>query len=351
MSGGPVSHPLRTVAVCGPTASGKSALSIPLARDLNGEVINVDSVQVYRGLDIGSAKLTPEEQSGVPHHLLDVFSPDQPAHVGQFRMLALGAVRDISARGHMPVLVGGSGMYFTVLLHGLADLPSTPEDVRRAVSALTPEEMYRELEAADPETAARLNRNDLQRISRALEVVRVTGKKPSDLVAAHNFALAELVSLVLVICRPRSELYARIDARSKLMVEQGLVAETAQLRERYGDVPPLETLGYKQARELLAGRLAEGDLVKEIALHTRRFAKRQMTYWRNEPGKRGWLVRPQENEPGEEVSGFDTFPERAQKRMKSFRAFSFSYEELLKAVQERLAQPLDRTEVWYVSPQ
>ena len=343
-------EPLKTVAVCGPTASGKSALSIELAKALDGEVVNVDSVQVYRGLDIGSAKLSEAEQEGVPHHLLDVFEPNEPANVAQFRELALAAVRDISARGKLPLLVGGSGMYFTILLHGLAEVPPTPAQVRAAVASLAPEAMYEELAAADPETAVRLNRNDIQRISRALEIVRVTGKKPSEIFAQHEFAGAEVASLVIVLCRPRNELYSRIDARSALMVEQGLLDETRAILDRFGDVPPLETLGYKQAKALLAGELAREKLEREIALHTRRFAKRQMTYWRNEPGKRGWLVRPGDGEPAEEVTGFDTFPERAQKRMKGFRALRLSNQELVSAVRQRLALPLDRTEVWYVQP-
>ncbi len=341
--------PITTVAVCGPTASGKSDLSIALAQGLNGEVVNVDSVQVYRGLDVGSAKLSLTERGGVPHHLLDVFEPNQSANVAQFRTLALDAVRDIRERGKLPLLVGGSGMYFTILLHGLAEVPPTPADVRAAVAALSPEQMYAELAQADPDTAARLNRNDVQRISRALEIVRVTGKKPSELLAAHEFSGADIVSIVLVLCRPRSELYDRIDARSALMVERGLVQETQAILSRFGDVPALETLGYKQAKALLAGELRHEQLAHEIALHTRRFAKRQMTYWRNEPAKRGWLVRPADDEPGEEIAGFESFPARAQKRMKGFRAMCLPAHELLAALQQRLSQPLERSEVWFLS--
>lgn len=342
--------PLTTVAVCGPTASGKSALSIELAQALSGEIVNVDSVQIYRGLDIGSAKLSQAEQAGVPHHLFDVYEPNEVANVAQFRALAADAVRDISARGKVPLLVGGSGMYFTILLHGLAEVPATPVEVRVAVAALTPEAMYQELAAADPETAARLHRNDMQRISRALEIVRVTGKKPSEIFAQHEFAGAEIVSLVLVLCRPRSELYARIDARSKLMVEQGLIEETRGILAQFGDSAALETLGYKQAKAFLAGKLSAAELPHEIALHTRRFAKRQMTYWRNEPAKRGWLVRPSDDEAAEEVTGFESFTARAQERMKGFRALRLTPEGLIAAVQERLSQPLERTEVWYLLP-
>lgn len=342
-----MTRPFTTLGICGPTASGKSALSIYLARALAAEVVNVDSVQVYRELDIGSAKLTLEEREGIPHHVLDIFSPTHRANVAEFRGAALGAIRDISERGKLPLLVGGSGMYLSVLLHGLADVPATPDDVRRAIAAMSPEALYSELCAADPETAQRLNPNDLQRVSRALEIVRVTGKKPSELLARHTFTPVDVVSLVVVLCRRRDELYQRINVRSERMVSDGLVGETERLIAQYGEIPPLETLGYKQAWDLLAGRLAPESLVHEIALHTRRFAKRQMTYWRNEPKKRGWMVRPREDEAGEEVAGFEDFPARAQKHMKSFRAFHFSPEELVKALRARLKEPLERTEVWY----
>ena len=344
------SPPIKALAVCGPTASGKSALSISLAQALHGEVVNVDSVQVYKELNVGSAKLSAAERGGVPHHLLDVWAPNAAGNVAQFRSLALDATRDIAGRSKLPILVGGSGLYFTALLHGLAELPPTSDEVRRAVATCTPEEMYAELERCDPATAQRLNPRDVQRVSRAVEIARMTGQKPSDVVAEHTFSRIDVVSLVLVLCRPRDELYARIDSRSAQMVRDGLIPETAGILERFGSVPALETLGYKQAKALLAGELEEASLVQEISLHTRRFAKRQMTYWRNEPVKRGWIVRPGAGEEAQEVAGFDSFPARAQKRMKSFRAFAWPHDRLVEAVRARLAQPLERTEVWLILP-
>ncbi len=342
--------PLVTLAVCGPTASGKSELSLDIAVALGAEVVNVDSVQVYRGLDIGSAKVPPAGRRGVPHHLLDVFEPDRPANVAQFRELALGAVRDISARGRLPLLVGGSGMYFTVLLHGLADVPQASAEVRAAVAALAPDEMHRELMQADPAAAARLHPGDLQRVSRALEIVRMSGSRPSELMAGHGFASADVVSLVLVLCRPRAELYGRINQRSAKMLEEGLLKEAGDLLQRYGPVSPLATLGYKQACQALAGSLPEAGLAAEIALHTRRFAKRQMTYWRNEPPKRGWGVRPSEQEQAEEVSGVEAVAGRGRSSAKGFRALRLPLPELISAVRARLAAGLERTEVWYVTP-
>ena len=340
--------PARALAVCGPTASGKSDLSIALARALNAEIVNVDSVQVYRELDIGSAKLPSEERGGVPHHALDIFAPDHSANVAEFRHSALASIRDIEKRGKLPILVGGSGMYMTVLLHGLAEVPSTPEDLRRAVAEVPIEALYAELEQLDPETARRLNPRDRQRVSRAVEICRMTGNRPSELLARHTFASVDVVSLVIVLCRPRDELYQRINHRAEKMITDGLLQETDEIVRRYGRVPPLETLGYKQACEVLAGTLPESRLAEEIALHTRRFAKRQMTYWRNEPRKRGWIVRPLETERAEDVAGFNEFPARARKHMKSFRAFCFTTKELIAAVSDRLTSSLPQTEVWYV---
>ncbi len=340
--------PYRALAVCGPTASGKSALGVNLARRLSGEILNVDSVQVYRQLDIGSAKLTEAEKGGVPHHLLDIFEPDKPANVAQFRAHALAALEDVSQRGKLPILVGGSGMYLTVLLHGLADVPATSDEVRRAVSALSADEQYAELSSGDPETAARLNKNDTQRVSRAVEILRMTGRKPSELLAEHRFAARDVVALVVVLCRPRDELYRRIDERSRIMVHSGLIEETRAVLERCGDIPVLNTLGYAQARDFLLGKFPEPQVEREIALHTRRFAKRQMTYWRNEPFKRGWAVCPTERDVAEEVEGFEAFSERAQKRMKGFRAFRYTEDQLVAAVSARLMLPMTHSEVWFV---
>jgi tRNA dimethylallyltransferase len=341
-----MSAPRVTLAVCGPTAVGKSALSLRLAQSLAGEVVNVDSVQVYQGCDIGSAKLSLTERLAVPHHVLDIFKPDQSANVASFREHAINAVDDIIARSKLPILVGGSGLYLTALLHGLADVPATPDDLRKVVAALSPAEQYNELLRVDPVTAARLNPNDTQRVSRAVEIFRLTAKPASEFFAEHTFKQVDIVSLVIVLCRPRDELYRRIDLRAQQMLDAGLIEETATILKSYGRIPALETLGYKQACDYLEGRITEDNLAHEIALHTRRFAKRQMTYWRNEPAKRGWIVRPDAEEACVELSGFDDFPQRAQKRMKGFRVFDWSADYLIEQAKTRLKKGLERSEVW-----
>jgi tRNA A37 N6-isopentenylltransferase MiaA len=176
----------------------------------------------------------------------------------------------------------------------------------------------------------------------------VTGRLASEFFAQHTFTSVEMASLVLVICRPRDELYRRIDQRARDMIDRGLIAETEGLLRQYGRVPTLETLGYKQACDYLEGSLPEGDLVRDIAMQPRRFATRQMTYWRKEPKKRGWCVRPGDSEEASLVAGFEEHPARAQKRMELFRAYSWSCSQLVERVRARLLEPLDSTEVWCV---
>jgi tRNA dimethylallyltransferase len=305
-------------------------------------------VQVYRGADIGSAKATLAERQGIPHHLLDIVAPDQPMNAGEYREHAIASLKDISARGKVPVLVGGSGMYLTILLHGIADVPATPPDVREAVAKLSRKEQYDELTRVDPVTAARLHVNDTQRVSRALEIVRVTGKRPSQFFEEHSFSERDVAALMIVICRERDDLYERINRRAHLMVESGLIEETRALLDRYGKVPALDTIGYKQACDHLEGRIPYERVAEEISLHTRRFAKRQMTYLRNEPAKRGWAVHPSDDEPGREIVGFTTESKRALADTRGFRAMEMTEGELITRVQERLRTPLERTEVWYV---
>lgn len=343
-----MSSPIKTVSVVGPTASGKSALGISIAQELNGEVVNVDSVQVYRGLDIGSAKVPESERAGIAHHALDIRDPSDLMNVGAFREYAMGVLAEMKDRQKLPVLVGGSSMYLTILLHGIAELPETPKNLREAIASMTRKEQHAELTRVDPVTADRLHVNDTQRVSRALEIFRITGRAPSAIFEEHRFSSQEVVSLVVVLCREREDLYRRINERSEQMVQEGLVAETEQIIARYGELPILDTLGYKQAREVIQGRLAPEKLVEEIALYTRRFAKRQMTYLRNEPGKRGWVVRPTADEEACEIVGFDSGSPRAREKVKGFRAYSFSKDELISQIKLRMTEPLQATEVWYV---
>jgi tRNA dimethylallyltransferase len=242
-------------------------------------------------------------------------------------------------------------MYLTVLLHGLAAVPDTPSEVREKFQALTNEEMHETLRKIDPITAQRLHVNDRQRVSRALEVWEVTQMLPSTLFSQHRFESAPVVSLLIVLCHPREELYRRINLRAEKMIQAGLLDETASLIKRYGESPLLSTIGYLQAKQCLEGHLPKERLIEEIALHTRRFSKRQMTYLRNEPIKRGWNIYPREGEGREleQNQALDGARTRRNKAtQKSFLVFEYSLDELLERVQKRLQEGLLSTEVWYV---
>ncbi len=347
------------IGVVGPTASGKSALGIRLSHALGGEVVNVDSVQVYRGFSIGAAKVTPAEQEGIAHHLIDIFEPDVPSDVAQFREHALSALGDITDRNRVPILVGGSGMYLTVLLSGLAELPAVPDSVRRSIQELTSEAMYSRLMSIDPTTAQRLHPNDRQRVSRALEIWEVTGTLPSRILSEHGFQETPLAAILIVLCWPRAALYERINHRTTTMLTAGLLEETRGLLERFGKIPLLGTIGYRQAVAYLEGALPLEDVAASIALHTRRFAKRQMTYLRNEPRKRGWSVYPSGGEEGTTLLDVeeakrgednDLCPKRRnpKNRVKRFPVLEIDYDTLVARLTERLTQGLEKTEVWYV---
>lgn len=321
--------------ISGPTAVGKTALSLALAEALGGEIVNIDSVQVYREADIGSAKASLEERVRVPHHLIDVLDPGEPTDIASFRERVHETVLEIASRGRLPILVGGSGMYITALFQGLSSLPKGSAEIREELEGRAPDDLWNELKSCDPDTALRLHPTDRLRIVRALEVMRLTGRPMSE--SYDQREAPRLIALMLVLVRTRAELYGSINARSREMVERGLLAETQGIVERYGgSIPLLKSLGYSQALQVINGELPEAKLAEEIALHTRRYAKRQMTFWRNEPEKRGWTVRPEEGEAGIEIADA------------GFRVFPWAPDKLSKEVQHRLSLVLASNEVWFL---
>lgn len=277
--------------LAGPTAVGKSAEAIALARTLGGEVISLDSVQVYRGCDIGSAKPTLAEREEVPHHLIDILEPDQRFDVGVCTKRARELVESVSSRGKLPIIVASSGMYLTALLHGLADAPGADEGFRQHSAGLATETLYAELQLKDPARAETLHPNDRVRIVRALEVLRSCGPL-SELQAQHAHRHMLIRPLIFVLMRDRKDLYARIAGRVEAMLAAGLLAEATRLYERYADCWPLQSIGYRECVQHLKGNLPRGELFAAICQSTRRLAKRQITYLLNEPKKRGWLVQP-----------------------------------------------------------
>jgi tRNA dimethylallyltransferase len=275
------------ILLIGPTASGKTPLALALARSLPVEILSVDSAQVYRGMDVGTAKPSPAERKAVPHHLIDIIDPTEAYSAARFRADALRVMSEITARGKVPLLVGGTMLYFKALREGLSELPESDPAVRASIDAEAAERgwpaLHMELSRVDPPTAARLKPNDAQRIQRALEICRVMGKPMSRLLGQRKSALPfRLIELALVPS-DRSELHRRIEARFDAMLERGLVEELRHLRKRYtlrSTIPSMRCVGYRQAWLHLEGDLDRYELRNRGIFATRQLAKRQLTWIR-----------------------------------------------------------------------
>ncbi|HEY3491153.1 MAG TPA: tRNA (adenosine(37)-N6)-dimethylallyltransferase MiaA [Candidatus Deferrimicrobiaceae bacterium] len=271
------------VILSGPTASGKSGLALALAAQFPFEIVNADSLQVYRGMDIGSAKPTPEERVQVPHHLVDVADPDEPYNAGRFVAEADAAILEIRGRDRWPMVVGGTGMYIRALLRGLDALPADPE-VRETLSARWEAEggtaLHAELHAKDPASAGRIHPADRVRVIRALEIAIVAGKPASVLRAAWEGREARYTSFFMALKPDRDRLYARIDARVDEMFRRGLLDEVRGLLARgYGPaLKPMGALGYRHAVSHLVGGVPLVQAVEAMKRDTRHYAKRQSTW-------------------------------------------------------------------------
>lgn len=279
----------RLVALVGPTAGGKTDLGVALAVRLGAEIVSVDSRQVYRRLDVGTAKPDAAARAAVPHHLLDVVEPDEPFDAARFATLGREVVGDVLARGRNVLLVGGSGLYLRALTEGLCPAPPADPDVRaalaREIAVHGAAALHAELARHDPAAAARIAPRDALRIGRALEVLRITGRPLSAWQEEHAFADRPWNVLVLVLCPPAAELEARIARRARLMWEQGLVAETeAVLAAGFApDLKPLQAIGYREAQQHLRGALGRDEAVERMRVATRQYAKRQRTWFRALP--------------------------------------------------------------------
>ena len=275
--------------IAGPTASGKTELAVRLAERCNGELIGADSVQVYRGLDVGSAKPQAEELRGVPHHLIDVLDPDEPIDAAEYAKLADAAIDETRGRQRVPIVVGGAGLWLRALLRGLVDLPAPDPDLRRRLLAeadtIGPAALHRRLSDLDSISAASIHPNDLVRIVRALEVFEQTGRSLGELRASHALGIPRYNNLFVVIDPTTDELTPRIERRIATMMQRGWLEETRNLVDRFGaEARALRSVGYRQLVDHLKQRPPLDDTVKRIRKATRVYARRQRTWFRGEPG-------------------------------------------------------------------
>jgi tRNA dimethylallyltransferase len=284
------------IALMGPTASGKSALALEWAQRLRGEIVSVDSALVYRGLDIGAAKPTKDEQAAAPHHLVDIRDPWQPYSAAEFATDARDAMDDIVARGRLPILAGGTGLYFHALLRGLSDMPEADADTRAQIEVEAARfgwaSMHAQLARIDPEAASRIHATDAQRIQRALEVFRLSGRTISDWrrAAANAPRLPYRVLKLVLAPRRRDVLHERIERRFDAMLAAGFLDEVRALRAtpqlqahpRPLDLPALRAVGYRQAWEHLDGATTTAQFRDRGVFATRQLAKRQLTWLRGE---------------------------------------------------------------------
>ena len=292
----------QVVSIMGPTASGKTSLALALAEKIPAEIINVDSALVYRGLNIGAAKPTSDELAKVPHHLIDIRDPSEPYSAADFCRDASEVIADILARQKTPILVGGTMLYFKALLEGLSDMPEATPEIRKAISLEAEEKgwqhMHEELMKVDPTAAAKLHPNHSQRISRALEVYRISGRPMSEFQEGETKGLLNNYDWCqfAIAPRDRSLLHARIAERFQLMLKAGLLDEVRELYLRGDlstDLPAIRAVGYRQVWLYLSGECSEEEMLEKALAATRQLAKRQFTWLRSWPSLK-WIYTQDE---------------------------------------------------------
>jgi tRNA dimethylallyltransferase len=283
----PQQDPLLVVIV-GPTASGKTALSLMLAERFGGEILNCDSVAVYREFEIGTAKPSPEERAKVPHHLLDICSPEEAMTAGEYARRGRAVLDALKARGRLPIVVGGTGLYLRALLEGFFPGPQRSEELRQRLRTSAtknrPAHLHRMLSRLDRAAAEKIHPNDEPKLIRAIEVCLAARKPMSELWEQGREPLRGFRILRIGLDPERQQLYARINKRAAKMFETGLVEETERLLQKHPASPVLGSLGYKQAAQLLRGELTREEAITAAQQGHRNYAKRQMTWFRREPG-------------------------------------------------------------------
>ena len=276
------------VVIAGPTASGKTACGVALAEALGGEIVGADSVQVYRGFDIGSAKPTPPELRGVPHHLLDVVDPDEPIDAVRYASLADDAIARVAARGALPIVVGGTGLWLRALVRGLVDVPPVDPELRARLEEEGKEDtdaLHARLAEIDPKSAERIHPNDLVRIVRALEVWEQTGRPMGELRAEHALGAPRYPALFVVSSVDKALLSDRIAKRTRAMIDAGWAGEVRALLERWDpSVRAFGSVGYREMLEHVREDVSLAEIEARIVKATRVYARRQTTWFKSEPG-------------------------------------------------------------------
>lgn len=276
----------KVVVICGPTASGKTALSIELAKRINGEIVSSDSMQIYKDMDIGTAKPTIEEMQGIKHYLIDAVSPDIRYSVAEYKKDAEKAIKEILENGKTPIVVGGTGLYVDSLIYGIEyqDI-KLDEQYRKELEEIAEREglenLYKKAQEIDPEAIKKISANDKKRIIRILEIYHSTGKTKTEQEIESRKNEVQYDYKVFAINMERELLYERINKRVDLMIEQGLVQEVKNLVKNYTQLPTaMQGLGYKEVVEFLEGTITEQEMIEKIKMETRRYAKRQLTWFR-----------------------------------------------------------------------
>ena len=276
----------KVIVICGPTASGKTALSIELAKEINGEIISSDSMQIYKDMDIGTAKPTKQEMQETKHYLLDFVEPDQRYSVAQFKKDAEKAIEEILAKNKVPIIVGGTGLYVDSLIYGIEyqeiELDKKyREELEEKAQKEGLETLYEQAQKIDPQAMEKISANDKKRILRILEIYHSTGKTKTQQEIESRKNEVKYDYKVFALNMEREKLYERINKRVDIMIEQGLIQEVENLCSKYTEFPTaMQGLGYKEVVEYLQGKISEQEMIEKIKMETRRYAKRQLTWFR-----------------------------------------------------------------------
>ena len=274
------------IVICGPTASGKTALSIEFAKRINGEIVSADSMQIYKDMDIGSAKVTPEEADGIKHYLIDCVYPNERYSVANYKQDAKQAIEEILSKGKIPIVVGGTGLYIDSLIYEIEykDIKIN-EEYRNKLEKIRKEEgievLYKKALEIDPQAMEKISPNDFKRITRVLEIYEATGKNKTQQEAESRLNEIPYDYKVFAIDYDREKLYERINKRVDIMIEKGLIDEVKSLLKKYTEFPTsMQGLGYKEVKQYLEGELSKEEMIEKIKQESRRYAKRQFTWFR-----------------------------------------------------------------------